>query len=105
MLEFDSKKPLFKPVEIRIGGKVFSLRRVDREAIRRIAQFERLALKGNPDAAYQELEFLLGKDPILDKLDIREVGDILIDIAKLIFKGEQFESPEAKNGSRPGVSK
>jgi hypothetical protein len=105
MIEFDAKKSLFKPIEVKLGGKVFTLRKVDREVIRKLGEYERLALKGNPDAAYQELEFLLGKDPLLDRLDIREVGNILIEIAKLVFKGEQFESDEVKNESRPGAKK
>jgi len=103
-LVIDTKKPLHKPITCAVDGKVYAANRIDREVINKIDELARKAVKGEPDAAYSQMELLFGKHKALDKLDIREVNDILTYVTTEIFKAEKAEAEEKKAKGPGGKS-
>ena len=105
MISIDTKKSLYKPIEIEIDGKIFQVKRIPRDVLLKIERLGEEALKGNVVAGYQQLELLIGKSEYVDRLDIREVNEIIGFITEKIYKLEKTETEEEKNESKPGLIK
>lgn len=105
MLEIDTKKGLYKPIEVKIDGEIYQTREINREVIAQIKKIAQEALEGDIEAGYRQLEYLFEKPEITDKLDIRIVNLIIEEITDKIFVPEKFLTEQEKNGSRPGPTK
>lgn len=97
----DTKKPIHRPISVTIDGREFKAKDIARDEIKDIERFAREAVKGDPEAAYKQMEVIFGKHKELDKLDIRIVDDLLQYVTLEIFKGEKADTPEKKD-KRPG---
>jgi len=105
-LVIDTKKSLFKPIEIEIDGVSYLVTRLNKAVFDKIKGFEDEALKGSLDALFEQLQILVPKlnGNLLAKLDVREVQRIVNFITDQIFKSDKTEKTE-KNGLRPGPTK
>ncbi len=98
----DSSKSLLPPVEVEIDGQVFQVRRIDRDAQRLLVEFDARVRSGDLDASYEQLEFLLGEAAreAINRLDIRQVDDLLLRIVKALYGRAPLE--DEKKASAPG---
>ncbi len=94
--ELTKEKPLFPPIEVKIYGKTYQAKPLNRETIRKIGELARAALDGDEEAAYKQLHVLFGQHAELDKLDIREVNAVLTYVQTQIFKPETADTKEKK---------
>lgn len=93
-LIIDTRKSIFKPIEIEINGKTFEVIRVTREVLKKLAEFDRRLREGDGEAPYERLEFLIGKTPLINKLEMREVNQITTYITGLLYTPEEVQLPE-----------
>lgn len=101
VLEIDTKKTLYEPLEILIDGKVFRIKSVTFGAAEKIQKLQNDAATGSPSAIRKMLEaFLEGPMELLSKLTFKQIIAVLGVIQKSV-------TPEAKekNGRRPGPKK
>jgi hypothetical protein len=97
-LRIDTKKSLYKPIEVEIDGKVFQVRRLTRDVLQEAERLDSEVASGKLDAAYERLEFLLQtKNKIFNKLSVEEVGEVTRFITSSMLSPEKSE----KNESRP----
>ena len=97
-LRIDTKKSLYKPIEVEIDGKVFQVRRLTRDVLQEAERLDSEVASGKLDAAYERLEFLLQtKSKIFNKLSVEEVGEVTRFITSSMLSPEKSE----KNESRP----
>lgn len=101
-LTIDTKKSLYKPIEIEVNGKVYLVKRITRPIIVELDKLAKNALDGDVEAAYKQVELLLGKDKSLDELELREVNEIVTYITQQIFKPEKVIPDEEKKATGPG---
>lgn len=99
--EYDEKNPIHKPITAKINGKTYTANTLDRQAIKKIEQLARDAVKGDSEAAYKQLEIIFGKHLALDRLDIRVVDRLLKDVTEQIFNPELADTP-GKKATGPG---
>lgn len=103
-LVIDTKKSLYKPIEIEINGKTYLVRRITRPVIVELEALAKKAGEGDVEAAYKQLELLLGKHKAFDDLELREVNDVIVFITDQIFKSEKVIPEAEKKATRPGSS-
>ncbi len=94
--ELTKEKPLFPPIKVKIYGKTYQARPLDREVIRKIGQLAQAAVDGDEEAAYKQLHVIFGEHSELDQLDIREVNAVLTYVQTQIFKPETADTKEKK---------
>ena len=100
-LNIDTKKSLFEPVEVEIDGQVFTVKRIDRDTLKKIAELDEETQKGNLDAAYERLELLIGKHKFINTLALEELIEITDFVTRNIFR----PSKQEKNLPGPGEEK
>ena len=100
-LTIDTKKSLFEPVEVEINGKVFKVKKIDRETLKKITELDIETQAGNLDAAYRRLELMIGKQAVVSSLAIEE----LIEITQFIIGNIFRPSKQEKNLPGPGEEK
>ncbi len=100
-LKIDTKRTLYEPIEIEIGGRVFPLKKVDRAVLRRIRELDAETQKGNLDAAYERLELLIGKHKFIDDLALEN----LIEITNFVIRSIIAPTKKEKNEPGPGAKK
>lgn len=104
-LIIDTKKSIYKPIIVEIDGENYSVKSVNRAMLKKMAELEETITGGNPEAAYDQLELLFGAVKAFDKLDLREVNEIINHVTAKLYKPEKDEKSPEKNESSPGDKK
>jgi len=93
----ETDNSLYEPLEVEIDGETFPVINLDREAMRKLQEFDTQLYAGDADAAYRRLEFLIGKTGKIDKLTVQQV----VGITDFIVKETQKPQKKEKNSPRP----
>jgi len=107
-LKIDTTRSLYRPIEVEIDGKVFEVKPLTRAKLRTLAGLEKRIREGDAEAAYEQLEIMLGKKANLEKLTLQHVNEIVSFVTMQIYQPERIlaeDSPEdkkAKNSKGPG---
>jgi hypothetical protein len=108
-LKLSTSKSLYKPIEIEIDGETFRAKVLTRAMLRKMTTLEKKIRGGDADGAYEQLEMIFGKHQVFDKLDLRQVNEIIAYVTTQFFKPEKAidvdETEEEKNVNRPGDKK
>lgn len=91
-LVLNTKKSLYEPIEIEIDGQVYQSVKTTRATLEEINKIDDEIQKNpkNDDLLYKAIQLLFGvESKILDKLDKREVQDILTFSKRKFFEIEQ----------------
>jgi hypothetical protein len=95
VLEIDTTKSLYKPVELRIDGETFRVKTITLGVLENIQCLQKDAMEGSAAAIRKMLEFVLeGPVELLLKLSIEQVAEV---IEAAVGKAIVPESTE-KNG-------
>lgn len=101
VIDTKTQKSLFKPIEVEINGKNYSLDELTVERLEVMNEYEKQVQKGDLSAASKQLPLLFDV-PINEvrKMDIRLVSKILNHLLECIFRAEEKEEEiEKKNDS------
>ena len=78
-------KSLFDPITVRFGGKVYTVRYLDRKAMRLLDAYDK-KLSGNPDVMYERLESIFDVKPgTFDHLESSVVAEISGFVIKQLY--------------------
>ena len=104
-LSLSTTKSLYKPIEIEIDGKKYQALPITRKILQEMGGLEKKIRAGNAECAYEQVELLFGTNHVFDKLDLRQINEIVGFVTAQLFRPEriaQGEDPKAKNRKRPG---
>ena len=102
VLEIDTSKSLYRPVEIVIDGQKFSVRSVTLGALETIQRLQKEAATGSAEAIRLMLESVLeGPMEILSKLTLDQVAQVI----EAAVVNSVAPDPDQKNGSGPGLER
>ena len=106
MLEIKAKSA-YAPLKVKVHGKVYEAKLLTRALWRQIGLLEKRIKAGELQFTYDQIEIIFGKKPIWEKLEMREINEIINYIAVQSFKAEKAlkEEPgdkEEKKESGPG---
>jgi len=102
-LTISTTQGLYKAIEIEIDGKVYKVTaRFTHKFLNKIGEYDKKIAQGDMDAPFKRLEMLIGKQPIIEKLDIREVREITEHIIRNLYRPEKNLTAKEKNEKRPG---
>jgi len=101
-LKLSTKKSLYKPITVEIDGVKLQARPITREVLRKMASLEKRIRTGDVEAAFEQVELIFGKQKMIDKLELRQVNEIIEYVTTCIFKPERELQTEEKNSTRPG---
>lgn len=105
-LIINTAQELYKPIEIEIDGKTYKVKaKFSRKFLKKIGGYDKLIIQGDTDAPFERLEKLIGKQAVIDNLDIREVNDITKHIIENIQEPERDLPEKEKNLKGPGEKK
>ena len=108
ILELSTKKSLYKPIIIKVDGKVYESAMLTAELFEKIQKLDVKAKKGDFVAITKQLELVYGIPvAVAKKLDLRDLGfDAIGMVTEAITKPEKVEAKqsggEVKNGEGPG---
>lgn len=101
ILEIDTTKSLYKPLEIRIDGKTFKVKAITLDALEQIQALRDEAAAGSASAIRRMLkETLDGPLNLLGKLTI----DKVIEVVEFAVSQAVKPEPDEKNGQGPGLN-
>jgi len=101
-----TKKSLYKPIEIEIDGKDYTIETISPAMLDEVRKFEKLSSEGDVKALIEQLKVLTGVEKeVAMKLDVRDITDLLKHITEKIFKPEKIGDKEEKNESGPAEAK
>jgi len=101
-LKLSTTKSLYKPITIEIDGVQIKAKPLKKERLRQIAEIEKRIRAGNVLAAYDQIEVIFGKQKKFEKLELRQVNEIIEYVTNSIFRPEKELPKEEKNSTRPG---
>ena len=109
MLEIGTKS-VYPPIKVKIHGTIYEAKPMSREVLRKTSALEKRIKNGELECTYDQVELLFGKKPIFEKLELREVNEIINYIAVQAFRAEKSAKIDAggdlaKNGSGSGDKK
>lgn len=104
-LILSTTKDLYKPIEIEIDGKNFQVKRVTREILEKVAELDQSAKDGNLHAAYQQVELLIGKNKVINALDIRQIGKLIQHVIDSLYMPEKELTESEKKKLKAGDEK
>ena len=98
MLEIQAKS-VYPVIKVKIHGKVYEAKPMSRPLLRKMSTFEKRIKNGELECTYDQVELLFGKMPIWEKLELREINEIINYIAVQSFRAEKAakEGPEGKS--------
>jgi len=88
MLEIQAKS-VYAPLKVKIHGKVYEAKSMTRPLWRQISVLEKRIKRGELECTYDQIELIFGKQAVWDKLEMREVNEIINYIAVQSFKAEK----------------
>lgn len=105
-LVINTAQELYKPIEIEIDEKIYKVTaKFTKKFLNKLGEYDKLIDAGDAGAAFERLRVLIGKQTIIDKLDIREVNEITKHIIKNIYEPEKDLPEKEKNVKGPGDKK
>lgn len=103
-ITLNTKKSLFKPIEIELDGQVYVVDRITPAKLEEVTAFEDDARRGDLSALVKQFSSLTGT-PVkkLNQVDVRDLAEALKQLTALIFKPERAEgeSEAEKNAESP----
>ena len=100
VLEIDTKKSLFDPIEIKIDGKIYFVKELTTGILKKIQASARDAQSGSVEAIQEQIELLLNLPAeTFDRLSMSNLQKL---ISTLVEKSLNPLKGEEKNGSKPG---
>jgi len=94
-LVINTKKNPREPIEIEIDGRVLTVGILNREAMKKIREYDAKAKGGDLSAVFDRLELLLGQHPTLEKINLGQAVEITRFIIDHLFSKPEDEE-EAK---------
>jgi len=88
MLEIQAKSA-YAPLQVKIHGKIYVAKLMTRPMWRQISALEKRIKRGELDCTYDQIEIIFGKQAIWDKLEMRQINEIINYIAVQSFKAEK----------------
>jgi len=101
-LKISTEKSLYKPITVEIDGVKLEARPMTREVLRKMASLEKRIRAGDVEAAFEQVELIFGKQKVINKLELRQVNEIITYVTNCIFKPERELAVEEKNSTGPG---
>ena len=99
VLEIDTTKSLFEPIEIKIDGKLFRVRELTLGMLEEIQKFQVDMVQGSAEAIRKQLETLVeGNSEAFGKLTMSQLEKVM---AVIVEKSLRPKEPE-KNVQKPG---
>ena len=103
-LELSTKKSIHDPIKIKIDGKAYENNPLTRVTFAKLRELQKDAEKGDDNALYSQIKLIFPiPDDVLDKLDIRDINELLRYATQKVIgatTGTGEEKAE-KNASRP----
>lgn len=93
MLEI-KEKSVYPPIKVKVHGKVYEAIPMIRSVWRKIAVLEKRIKLGELECTYEQVELIFGKQPIWEKLEMREINDVINHVAVASFKAEKAAKEE-----------
>jgi Holliday junction resolvasome RuvABC ATP-dependent DNA helicase subunit len=100
-IQINTKKSLYEPIEIEIDGKSYAVKRITRDVLKKIREYDEKVSKGDLDAAYKRLELFIGKHKAINELGLDELNEVTNFIIHNIISPKRIE----KNSQRPADEK
>lgn len=99
VLEIDTTKSLFEPIEVKIDGELFRVKEITLGALEKIQRLQKDTAEGSAAAIRQQLEALMdGDHKVLGRLTMSQLEQVL---GIVIEKSLKPRGPE-KNEPTPG---
>jgi len=101
MLVINTDESLYKPVQVTIDGQVYTVAKITRGVQLQLMALDEQWRAGDLDAGFRRIELLLGKQPWLEKLDVRELQKLTDYIVRKYYapnaedRAEEKKAPEA----------
>jgi len=109
-LTIDTRKSDYSPIIVEINGKEFTAREFDKDVCRELNKYDAIVADGDLEAPYTRLAYILNlkkDDPILAKLQAREVNRITVWIVRAAYSADAAEmeslTPAEKKKKLSGV--
>ena len=101
VLEIDTTKSLFEPIEIKIDGKLFRVRELTLGMLEEIQKFQVDMVQGSAEAIRKQLETLVeGNSEAFGKLTMSQLEKVM---GVIVEKSLRPKEPE-KNAQKPGAT-
>jgi hypothetical protein len=101
VLEIDTTKSLFEPIEIKIDGKLFRVRELTLGMLEEIQKFQTETAEGSAGAIRKQLETLVeGNAEAFGKLTMSQLEKVM---SVIVEKSLRPKEPE-KNAQKPGAT-
>ncbi|MHA1613324.1 MAG: hypothetical protein ACTSYJ_00595 [Candidatus Thorarchaeota archaeon] len=101
-LKLSTEKSLYKPITVEIDGVKLQAQPITRGVLRKMASLEKRIRTGDVEAAFEQVELIFGKQKVIDKLELRQINEIIEYVTTCIFKPERELTVEEKNSTGPG---
>ena len=104
MLEIEAKS-IYPPIEVKIHGKVYEAVCLLRPLWRKIGVLEKRIKQGELECTYEQIELIFGKQPVWEKLEMRQINEIINYVAVQSFKAEKAlkeETGDKKESKKNG---
>ena len=102
-LVINTEKSLYKPIQVEVNGQMLTVVRVTKAVIKELDRLANLAIDGDVEAAYKQLELFFGKKhKVFETLEVREVREINKYITTQLFKSEKTGGDQEKKAKEPG---
>jgi len=96
-----TEKSLFKPIEIEVDGKVYSIDMITAEILDKVEKYDKKAETADMTAVTELLELLLGiPKEVSRKIDVRDLNKMLTYVSGRIYNPMKYEREEEKKESR-----
>ena len=102
-LVINTSQRLYKPIEIEINGKTYVVKAIfTHKFLKKMGEYDEAIDNGDTNAPFERLEMLIGKQAVIEKLDIREINEITKYVITNIYKADRDVPVKEKNLTGPG---
>lgn len=101
-LLISTKKSLYKPIVVNIDGQDQEVIPITKKILKKLKEFEDKIREGDAEAAYAQLELLMDTKKFTDKLELRQVNEIIRFVTISIHAPEKKETKPEKKESGSG---
>jgi len=102
-LVINTAQRLYKPIEIEINGKTYVVNAIfTHKFLKKMSEYDEAIGNGDTDAPFERLEMMIGKQAVIEKLDIREINKITKHVITNIYKADTDLPVKEKNLTGPG---
>lgn len=95
-----TKESLFKPIEIEVDGKVYSVSMITAELIEKMEKYDNKAEAADMKAVTELLELIIGiPKEVSRKIDVRDLNKMLTYVSGKIYNPLKYEGKKEKKES------